>query len=195
MTSLVPSIQHTVNSETDHLSQAVSALGWHGDFLPHIRLLGMRVSVVVDVDPVAIARRVEQECAIPMLDWDTLTMWEWPEGNGIFPPSPLAVVGVLVSGVKQRKRALTFARRWAGFCSSATTLESAEPITPEQLLDVSYYGVGVVARPPGTDEYHLVRPSRTGRLPSARRTTMDRWVEETLFGMLASIRPSAGLLS
>jgi hypothetical protein len=158
-----------------------AALGWVGALVERVVVLGVRVDVVVRVDAVAhAARRVG-----PVLDRDVLATWEWPES--VREPEVVRLVGVLATGAHWR-RALGDAVRLSGFCPVAIVGVADERCR----LECAYAGVGLVV-----DGLVVVEP-RSGRAAGARRRTLDRWVEESVYqrliadGVLAPVAtPSA----
>src|SRR4051794_10489491 len=76
------------------LRMAADALGWRGVVLPQVSLFGTRASMVVAFDQDAHSERQRTGTAHPVMDADVLAMWEWPQGEGVFPPSPVSIVGV-----------------------------------------------------------------------------------------------------
>jgi hypothetical protein len=113
----------------------------------------------------------------------TLAMWEWTEGRGVFPPTVVTLVGVLMP-VDRRgiRRACTTARGWSGFASAAVLLDDVA-VTEDLRMECAFAGVAVVVagRPGGVT---LVQPGQVGRAATARRSTVDRWVEEQLYRQL-----------
>lgn len=163
------------------LRQASVVLGWDGEILPGLSIAGTRVSAVVALDHQAHQRRVAASDG-PCLDPDTLTMWEWPEGRDIYPPSPLSVVGVLAHEGRTVKALLTAARKWRGISASAVLLPPGQSMGERLLLECSYAGIAVLEQ--GSTGVEVVQPGSPDRLPPARRTIYDRWTEEHLYGHL-----------
>ncbi|WP_319461277.1 hypothetical protein [Micromonospora sp. RTP1Z1] len=164
------------------MERAAEALGWPGVVVPDVSLLGTHVSVVVVPDVAAHEWRLENRCAEPLLDPDSLTMWEWPEGRGLFPPSAVSIHGVLTGVGRSVRSALSGARKWRGFAATAVALPSGEAASDDLLLECSYSGIAVVCE--DQDEAKVIQPGHDGRLATARRTTVDRWIEEKLYGRL-----------
>ena len=163
---------------------AAGVLGWSGTVVPRMKLLGVRPDVVVRVDHAAHARRLATGDA-PVLDRDVLATWEWPES--VRAPEVVRLVGALGTGTHWR-RALGDAVRLSGFCPVAIVGVDDERCR----LECAYAGVGLVA------DGRLVVPTSGGRAVGARRRTLDRWVEESVYqrliadGVLESVaRPSA----
>jgi hypothetical protein len=169
------------------LAAATEALSWPGVALPGVRLLGTRVVPVVAVDRGAHRRRQRAGGAAPMLDVDTLAVWEWPQAREACPPTVVRLLGVLVPAGRSWAAAAATARRWTGFCATAILLPTDEA-TELCRLECGYAGIAVAG---GTDSVRLLQAGRPGRSAKARRRTLDRWVEEQLYGRLLT----AGVLA
>lgn len=166
------------------LAAAAGALGWPGMTLPAQRLLGTRVVPVVTVDAAAHDRRRRDGSAGPMLDVDTLAVWEWPQAAGTCPPSVVRLRGVLVPAGRSWAAAAATARRWAGFAAAAIVLPTDEASRLCR-LECGYAGIAIAAASPERG-VRLIQPGRPGRSDRARRRTLDRWLEEQLYGRLLS---------
>lgn len=153
------------------LRTATDALGWSGTVVPQVKVLGVWADLVVRVDHAAHAARQASGHG-PMLESDVLAMWEWPEARRA--PEVVRLVGLLVGGTSWR-RALTSACRLAGFGPVAIVGVDDERCR----LECSYFGVGLI----GVDGA-LVEAGRSGRSEGARRRTLDRWVEESVYARL-----------
>ncbi|SCL43284.1 hypothetical protein GA0070615_6370 [Micromonospora aurantiaca] len=171
------------------LERAAEALGWSGFVVPDVSLLGTRVSIVVSLDAAAHQWRLEHGCAEPLLDPDELTIWEWPEGRGVFPPSAVSIMGVLAHRGRSVRAAICSARKWRGFGATALLLTQDDDSSPDLLLECAYSGIAVVRE--DRDEATVLQAGRDGRVATARRTTVDRWVEEQLYGHVLAQLPDA----
>ena len=182
------------------LAATADALGLAGLAVPGVRMFGTRVCPVLTVDAAAHARRRQAGCAAPMLDADTLAVWEWPQSAAVCPPSVVRLRGVLVPAARPPRpdrpgrpdpswaTAAATALRWAGFAATALLLPT-DDASELCRLECGYAGIGLAAVA-GAD-VRLVQPGRPGRSEKARRRTLDRWVEEQLYGRLLS----AGVLA
>jgi len=154
----------------DAARRAIGLLEWSGLLLPRMSILGRVVYPVVTVDRLAHQRRADRGQS-PMLDLDVLETWEWPEAPDTRAPEVVTVRGV-ISDSKPWHRALADVTSLSGFCPGAiiteTTAERCE-------LECSYYETGLIRAD------RLVTPARSGRCVGARRRTLDRWVEESLY--------------
>ncbi|MFI5898042.1 hypothetical protein ACIA5D_48965 [Actinoplanes sp. NPDC051513] len=163
---------------------ATDALGWQGFLVSRVALLGTVTSMVVRFDRDAHIARQERGTAQPMLDTDTLAMWEWPQADETFPRSVISVVGVLAHEAQSVKTLVGTARKWRGFSASAVLVPSGRRLSKQQQLECAYSGIAVVA---GTGQrVEVLQQGFPGRLANARRTVADRWVEEQLYGTLLS---------
>lgn len=122
--------EHAAQSEQLHLAgnpdaaalRSSRALGWGALLAPRRILLGADVHPVVEIDTRAHAMR-KQNDQPPMLDRDTLAMWEWPEAGPVCAPEVVKIVGILSRG-RSWRRALSGAARLRGFCSTAVLVDS-----------------------------------------------------------------------
>jgi hypothetical protein len=167
-------------------ARAADALGWEGHLVSGVRLLGTEVDMIVSIDHATHQRRRTIGAATPMLDSDVLSMWEWPEAVAVALPSVVSLVGVIATtpGRGAPLRAVATARDWGGFAASAVLLNPTETVTERLLLECTYSGLGVVAVSADGAGMSVVRHGRAGRADGARRTGLDRWVEEHLYGRL-----------
>lgn len=156
----------------ERLEQA-RQLGWACDtVLERARLFGVRAYAAVTID--RRAHRIRQDTRQgPVLDYDTLAMWEWPEWTAPRAPEVVRLLGVLVPG-RSWRAALADACRLRGF--AATAILASEP-GEECLLECALWGVGVVDTATG----RLAAPAASGRAPHTRRRALDRWIEELLY--------------
>jgi hypothetical protein len=156
---------------------AADALGWaYDEVIGHVSILGTITDVAVNVDQRAHKARVAAQQP-PMLDHDTLTMWEWLDLDVPRAPQVVRLVGTLTSAGRWRA-AMQGAARLRGFGSSAVVVDR-EP-DDECLLECALRGIGVVIES-GHDEARVVASAACGRAPQARRRVLDRWIEERLY--------------
>jgi hypothetical protein len=162
------------------VGQVVRQLGWPGIALAETRLFGCRVVpvVVLDLD----AHRIREASGDgPRLDGETLAVWERPGAAGRV-PAPLRLSGVLIPARRGWRRALGEARRWRGFGPAAVLVPPAAPIDDVCRWEFAFHGVGLVSGDcVAEDPAGPIVPAEPGRRASARRSTVDRWVEETLY--------------
>lgn len=150
-------------------------LGWRGELLADVRILGVTTDAVVSVDRRAHDAR-QAASQGPVLDYDTVSMWEWPEWDSPRAPEVIRVIGFLRRG-RSWRQALTGAARLRGFASAAIVVPQP---TEECRLECQMRGIGVLASAGGFVQ--VIEPAAAGRAPCASRRVMDRWVEECLYG-------------
>lgn len=168
------------------LASAVAALGWGGDVIVDVELFGLRPAFICAVDVAAHRHRDGMGVAQPMLDVDVLAMWEWPQSAGVSPPSPASLVGVVVPAHgRPWTRALREARDWSGFCTSAVVVPSAVREDESLRLECGYAGISLLSASE-RDGVVVLQQGATGRADAARRTTLDRWIEEKIYAELLS---------
>lgn len=174
------------------VDQAVQALRWPGLIVPDVALLGTVTTMVVTFDHAAHQLRQDSHTAQPVLDTDTLAMWEWPQARGTFPPTVITIAGVLAHGSQPVKAHAATARRWRGFAATAILLPTGKRLSAPQQLECAYSGIAVLADTSnGVDVLHHGAPER---LATARRTVADRWVEEHLYAMVLNRAESSSPL-
>jgi hypothetical protein len=172
--------EYTRSPQTDHgLRLAAEALQWDGEVLGGVTYFGTTMSVVVMIDRDAHARRQELGVARPIVDADTLAMWEWPDCQGAFPPTVLSIVGVLSHCGHDVEDRVRTARKWRGFTASAVVVANERAMTEDMRLECAYSGIGVVSQ--HLERADVVLVGSAGRRAPARRTTVDRWLEEQLY--------------
>jgi hypothetical protein len=184
---------YTRSPQTDHgLKLAAGALQWDGEIVGGVTFFGTTMSVVVMVDRDAHARRQELGAAYPIVDADTLAMWEWPDCPGVFPPTVLSIVGVLSHCGQDVEDRVRTARKWRGFAASAVVVADERAVTEGMRLECAYSGIGVVSQ--HLERADVVLVGSAGRRAPARRTTVDRWLEEQLYGQVLTQPDLAGAL-
>jgi hypothetical protein len=164
--------------------EAAAQLGWHGEVLPRMTLLGRRVFVVARIRTVAHAERIATGAG-PVTDRTTVATWAWPELARTAPPVAAEIVGVI--GVARHWRTgLASVVPFARYGQAAMVLPQSAVLTADYvdncLPRARVYGVGVLA----ADEQALVEmdlAARTDRMvlePDA----VSRWVQEMAYEQL-----------
>jgi hypothetical protein len=183
--------ESATGTHAEDLRRAAGTLEWPGVLLPQARILGRRINPVVAIDLDAHAARAHAGVG-PMLDHDTLTIWEWPQSRDTAPASPLQLIGVIITA-RSWRRGLSAARDWRGFGRSAVLLPQLLDDEDEAWqLEFAFAGVGLLTAT-AASSMQLGAPAATTRQYPARRRVLDRWVEETLYahaiaaGQLASL--------
>ncbi|MBA0128313.1 hypothetical protein H0B56_22435 [Haloechinothrix sp. YIM 98757] len=170
----------------DAVVGAAGLLGWHGVVLPRTELLGKRVFPVVTVD-----RRAHEHRSVtgsgPVLDLDVLETWEWPETFPFREPEVVRLHGV-ISRERRWPAALAAASRLRGFASDAVVLGDGDGGGDEvaRCLAACRRAMSGLVRDTGTAT-ELLRHARPGRSARARRSPLDRWIEERLYGRVLDL--------
>lgn len=168
----------------DGLIGPSAALGWDGVTLPELSLFGCRlVPVVVVIDEIHRVRHRDGDG--PELDSDTLTLWEWPQSTA--PAPAVRLSGALFPSGRGFRRALTDARRWRPFGPSAVVAPA--PVVADQVSrwECALDGVGLAPAEPGPATVLDVVSAEGGRRAPARRRTIDRWIEESLYAHVLAV--------
>jgi hypothetical protein len=126
-----------------HLSHAASALGWPGIVVPDVAALGQRVSAVVRVrQDVHAWRKRNGWPPHPSPSW--FRAWFEPTHHDQLPLPAVELLGVLVSE-SAAARALESCGTLMTLAPCAVVLPDAESTDPWPLIELDYYGIGVVA--------------------------------------------------
>jgi hypothetical protein len=163
---------------------AVGALGWEGQLIERIRLFGQQVAVTAAVDAQAHQLRVARGWG-PVTDRMSVALWQWPEYRDTMPPTAVKLIGVLARG-QRWQRVLAAAGGFVGFSSTAMLLQSKSAPNQHCLMTAHLHGVAVLHAPTtgGIEQAILLQPGRQGRVPTARDSTVSRWVEEVVYERL-----------
>ncbi|MCP2170045.1 hypothetical protein [Goodfellowiella coeruleoviolacea] len=165
------------------LVQAARLLDWDGTVVERMALFGQRVAVVATVDWQAHAARVTAGWG-PVTDRMSIAMWEeWAEQHGTVPPPVISLTGVLAQG-KGWQRVLSAVGGFVGFGSTAILLHQDHAPNRHCLITAQLHGVAVLRRGTTADDLELLQPGRSGPVPTARPTTVSRWVTELIYERL-----------
>lgn len=162
------------------LAECAEILGWQGIMVDRVLVYGERITVVVDVDANAHAKRVISGWD-PVLDRSTLASWHRiPELWADVPPRVVKLVGVLGHYTSWR-RAMAGPGSFRGFCATAFLLDR-EP-TDECLITALWHGVGVLHEAEN-GAVRLVQQGLDGPAPKARYSATRRYAEELIYRRL-----------
>jgi hypothetical protein len=164
------------------LAQAAMVLAWDGVVVEDMRLFSQRVTVVAKIDQDAHQSRIASGWA-PVTDRMSIALWKWPEHQATMPPSAVSLSGVIARG-KRWQRVLAAAAGFVGFCSTAIMLEQEHAPNQHCLITAHLDGVAVVRAGVGPQDVVLVQAGRQGPVPTARPSTVSRWVEELVYQRL-----------
>ncbi|MBP2476569.1 hypothetical protein JOF53_005441 [Crossiella equi] len=158
------------------LQHAASALGWHGVVIPDVAVLGQQVSAVVRVlDHVHEWRTANGWPPEPDPSW--FRSWFEPDFHDQIPVPAVELSGVLVieSSVES---ALNSCGTLMTLAPCAVVLPAPQPADAWPLIELDYYGIGVVtADSDGADV--LISPEDRSR--EFGPSLFGRWLQEVLY--------------
>jgi len=166
---------------------AVGQLGWPGEALAPMTLLGRRVSLVAELLPDAHAERIclGQE---PVTDRATVSTWVWPEFAGQVPAAAVRIVGVLAVA-RHWRTGLAALAPFARYGDTAMVVPSSVVLTHDYLANclprARAYGIAVVSADPDNG-VELDLPGRNDHGVSAGIDAVSRWVNEVAYERVLS---------
>lgn len=158
-------------------------LGWSGAMLPETTVFGCCLLPMVTLDVETHRTRLRDGDG-PQLDADVLAMWEWHGWPG---PRPVARLSGALFQDPVVARALAQARQWRPFGSAAVLVPADAIVTEVLRWECALYGIGLVPEIVA-DAACVPIPAEYGRRAPARRRTVDRWIEETLYALAIDSR-------
>jgi hypothetical protein len=161
------------------VGQAVALLEWDGLIVENMLLFGQNVTVVAVVDRQAHEVRLAEGWG-PVTDRMSVALWrEWPE-HAFIPPPVVSLTGFIARSARWQ-RALATAGGFVGFGSTAILLDQDRQPNEHCLITAHLRGIAVLRSGPSSGDVALVRPGRTGPVPTARPSAVSRWVEELIY--------------
>ncbi|GAA3870951.1 hypothetical protein GCM10022243_40360 [Saccharothrix violaceirubra] len=159
------------------LLHAATALAWRGVVVPDVAVLGHRVSAVVRVHADVHAWRAVNGWP-PQADPSWFRSWFEPDEHDRLPVPAVELAGVLV-GESTVDRALQSCGTLMTLAPCAVVLPATPGSSSWPLIELDYYGIGVVAiDEPGTAEL-LVAPE--DRSTEFGPSLFGRWLLEVLY--------------
>lgn len=169
---------HRDHQNANQVGRAAEVLGWGGVVVEDVKLLGLQITVVAEVDQQVHANRQATGWG-PITDRMTLAMWEdWPE-YAMVPPSAVRLTGFLARG-RRWQQAMARVGGFVGFGSTAILLDPDRTPTPVCTMTAHYYGVAITQCTPNGD-VDLVQEGRQGPVCTARPSAISRWAEELVY--------------
>jgi hypothetical protein len=160
-----------------HLSHAASALRWHGVVVPDVAALGPRASAVVRVrQDVHAWRKRNGWPPNPSRTW--FETWLEPALYDQLPLPAVELVGVLVSE-SSVDRALQSCGTLMTLAPCAVVLPNAARDDPWPLIELDYYGIGVVTVDADLAARLEVPPEN--RVAEFGPSLFGRWLLEVLY--------------
>lgn len=166
------------------LYRAAAALNWCGHIVSDIEVLGQHVAAVVRLDEDIHRWRTDNGWP-PKADSSWFRSWFEPELHDQVPVSAVDLIGVLVTE-SDPTRALEA-------CGSLMTLAPCAVLVPEStdpwpLIELDYYGIGVIKVCPGVPAEVSIPPE--DRSTEFSPSLFGRWLREVLYGRALEV--SAG---
>ncbi len=168
------------------LEHAARALGWHGPVIPDVDVLGTRFSAMTRFRCDVHEWRLETGWP-PVLDPTGFRSWSEPSVHDHLPMPAVELVGILAPVAKAR-----YALRACGTMLTLTpctaVLPADHPYKPLRMMELNYYGVGVVRA--GSDGAELVlRPE--DRSAEFGSSLFGRWLLEVLYSRMLDCETTA----
>ncbi|MGW1679966.1 hypothetical protein [Saccharopolyspora sp. NPDC002376] len=165
------------------LQHAARALGWDGQLIPDVEVLGAKFAAVVRIRQDVHQWRSRNGWA-PELNPAWFRSWSEPTTHDHVPVPAVDLLGALVPVAHPR-----FALRACGtlltLAPCAVVLSSNQPYRPLRMLELDYYGVGVVNAAPGSPAELVIPPEdRTAEFGSS---LFGRWLLEVLYSRLLEL--------
>jgi hypothetical protein len=189
VTSLpAPSAVELPAPDDELAAAAVEQLGWPGEALAPMTLLGRRVSLVAELLPDAHAERICLGQA-PVTDRATVSTWVWPEFAGQVPAAAVRIVGVLAV-VRHWRTGLAALAPFARYGDTAMVVPSSVVLTHDYLANclprARAYGIAVVSADPDNG-VELDLPGRNEQAVAAGIDAVSRWVNEVAYERVLSV--------
>jgi hypothetical protein len=159
------------------LEHAACVLGWSGRLIPDIEVLGSRFAAVTRIRPEVHQWRREHGWR-PEANPSWFRSWADPTAHNHVPVPAVDLVGILVP-VNKAHRALTSCGTLMTLAPCAVVLPSSHPYEVWPMIELDYYGIGVVtASTCGPPALMLQPEDRTGEFGSS---LFSRWLLEVLY--------------
>lgn len=180
---VVPPIE--LPASVDELAgKAAALLGWHGEVLPEMAMLGRKVCVVAKLRTDVHAERIAMGIG-PVTDRATVDTWTWPELASTAPAPAAEIIGVLAVG-RHWRTAMASAVPFARYGEAAMVLPSPAVLTEDYVVNclprARAYGLGIVTADPNA-VIDLDLECRTERILLAE-DPVSRWVNERVYEQL-----------
>jgi hypothetical protein len=177
---VVPPVELPASVE-DLAREAAALLGWHGQVLPEMTLLGRKVCVVAKLRTDVHAERIAVGMP-PVADRATVDTWTWPELAATAPAPAAEILGVIVVA-RHWRTAMASAVPFARYGEAAMVLPSPAIMTEDYVANclprARAYGLAVVtADPEAMVDVDL--EGRTERILLAE-DPVSRWVNEMVY--------------
>ncbi|WP_367132105.1 hypothetical protein [Saccharothrix sp. HUAS TT1] len=173
------------------LHHAASALGWRGIVVPDVAVLGHQVSAVVRVRADVHEWRSANGWP-PQADPSWFLSWLEPATHDRLPVPAVELIGVLV-GESTADRALQSCGTLMTLAPCSVVLPAAQGAESWPLLELDYYGIGVVAVDEAGAAELLVPPE--DRSKEFGPSLFGRWLLEVLYERVVKDVPANARVS
>lgn len=165
------------DAAVQELEHAARALGWQGRLIPDVEVLGSRFAAVTRIRPdVHRWRRDHGWRPEPNPAW--LRSWFEPSTHNHLPVPAVDLLGILVP-VSKADRALAACGTLMTLAPCVVVLPGDQPHQQWPLIELDYYGIGVVTATAGAPAELLLAPEdRTAEFGSS---LFSRWLLEVLY--------------
>lgn len=166
------------DARVQHFQHAAQALGWHGPLVTDVEVLGTRFAAATRIRPEVHRWRSEH-------GWTPELNPSWfqsePNEHDHVPEPAVELDGLLVP-VSRARYGLEACGTLLTLAPCAVVLPAGHPYRPWPVLELDYYGVGVVtASADGPAELVLAPEDRTAEFGSS---PFGRWLLEVLYAKL-----------
>jgi hypothetical protein len=172
-----PRISLPYHAPVQDLEHAAQALGWSGQLIPDVEVLDTRFAAVARIRPDVHQWRRDHGWE-PELNPTWFRSWGEPCLHDQLPVAAVDLLGILVR-VARAKRALRACGTLMTLAPCAVVLPGDHPYQPWPLIELDYYGIGVVnAATSGPAELVLAPENRSAEFGSS---LFSRWLLEVLY--------------
>lgn len=159
------------------LEHAARALGWSGRLIPDVEVLGSRFAAVTRIRP-DVHRWRRDHGWQPEANPSWFRSWSEPSMHDHLPVPAVDLVGILVP-VGSADSALHACGTLMTLAPCVVVLPADHPYQPWPMIELDYYGIGVVTASTHAPADLLLRPEdRTAEFGSS---LFSRWLLEVLY--------------
>ncbi|KEI43325.1 hypothetical protein [Saccharopolyspora rectivirgula] len=162
------------------LEHAARALGWDGQLIPEVEVFGARFAAVARMRPDVHEWRSTHGW-VPELNPAWFRSWAEPSTHDHVPVPAVDLLGILVP-VSHARHALRACGTLMTLAPCAVVLPANHPYRPWPMLELDYYGIGVVnAGYDGPGELVVGPEDRSSEFGTS---LFGRWLLEVLYSKL-----------
>jgi hypothetical protein len=178
-------ISGAYDAPVQQLEHAAFALGWDGHLIPDVEVLGARFAAVARIRSDVHRWRSEHGWAPePNPTW--FRSWSDPNIHDHLPLAAVDLLGILVP-VSKARHALRACGTLMTLAPCTVVLPGNHPYKPWPMIELDYYGIGVVtACADGPAELLLAPEDRSAEFGSS---LFGRWLLEVLYSRVLEREP------